>query len=56
MTSLGIGAFVAALSLAATSKRGPRTIRIYGGAAGSAFRRRFAAFREVMRFPVFFWR
>jgi MFS family permease len=34
MTSLGIGAFVAALSLAATSKRGPRTIRIYGGAAG----------------------
>jgi MFS family permease len=34
MTSLGLGAFAAAVSLAATSKRGPRPIRIYGGAAG----------------------
>jgi len=34
MTSLGLGAFVAALSLAATSSKGPRSLRIYGGAAG----------------------
>lgn len=34
MTSLGLGAFAAAVSLAATSSRGPRLLRIYGGAAG----------------------
>jgi predicted MFS family arabinose efflux permease len=34
MTCLGIGSLAAALSLAATSRGGPRTARIYGGSAG----------------------
>jgi len=34
MTSLGLGSLAAALSLAATSRGGPRTARIYGGSAG----------------------
>jgi MFS family permease len=34
MTCLGAGSLAAALSLAATSRGGPRTARIYGGAAG----------------------
>jgi MFS family permease len=34
MTSLGLGSFAAAISLAARSGRGPSRLRIYGGAVG----------------------